>query len=159
MASPLDPDCSLRSQSFTQEYFVKKHQNQIAQYALSRGPLSGAHAEFAAELQLAERNGRRDWCDTLCELHESGLADRAPMEMLWEFAACAPSEYLAGYCVGIMSVRESPSTFADASAEDLVGTAGTRGQAKMRGAALATAFMIAGRPAGYFALGGEGTPT
>lgn len=113
----------------------------IAQYAVASGPFSGAHAEFAAEMRLAENAGHSTWCRTLRELHEDDLAARAPLELLKEFAAAAPSAYLLGYLFGFINVRECPEEYFG-SAESMVRQVGQCKEAGPRGALLGGAFMM-----------------
>lgn len=113
----------------------------IAQYAIARGPYSGAHAEFAAEMRVAEKAGHTSWCRTLRELHEDDLAARAPVELLKEFAAAAPSAYLLGYLFGFINVRESPEQYSS-TAESMVRNASRHTDAGLRGALLGGAFMM-----------------
>ena len=122
----------------------------IAQYAIARSPYSGAHAEFAAEIRLAERAGHSGWCSALRELHQGGLAYRAPIEMLQWFAAAAPSPYLSGYVVGFIDVRESPHQYSGKVefAKSMISESGLHRLASRRGALLGGAFMIVHRPGG-----------
>ena len=114
----------------------------VAQYAIAaRGPFSSAHAEFEAEMRLATKAGHTSWCRTLRELHEDDLAARAPLDLLKEFAAAAPSEYLLGYLFGFINVRESPEQYSY-TAESMVRQVSLRKEAGLRGALLGGAFMM-----------------
>ena len=131
-----------------------------AQHELPRSlrPFSSAHAELEAELRVAERAGRTAWCETFRDLHEMSLAHAAPLVMLIDFAAAAPSEYLTGYLVGILSFREQPSAFAGESAEGLLISIAVESKAAIRGCRLASAFMIGTAPNDCFDGTGEELP-
>lgn len=69
---------------------------------------SGAVAEVESDLLLAVTMGRADWCNTFRDIHDADVAQRAPFELLKDFAHDAPSPLLSGYVLGIMFSRDRP---------------------------------------------------
>ena len=108
---------------------------------------TGAVAEVELELALAATLGRADWCSTFRDIHDADLAQRAPFEMLKEFAHDAPSPLLSGYVLGIMFSRDRPEEL-EVTPGAWVARANRCADPELRGAALGCAFMSAFAGAG-----------
>jgi len=101
---------------------------------------TGALSEVESELMLSARNGGADWCSTFRDIHDGDLAERAPLDMLKQFADEAPSPLLRGYVLGIMFARERPAPIG-MSPRQWASKALTVGDPVLRGMALADAVM------------------
>ena len=112
---------------------------------------TGAVAEVESELALAVTMGRADWCNTLRDIHDADLAQRAPFEMLKEFAHHAPSPLLSGYVLGIMFSRNRPEEL-EIPPGKWVARANRCADLEVRGAVLGCAFMSAFAGAGTLQL-------
>ena len=69
---------------------------------------TGALSEIESELALGMTQGAAAWCNAFRDIHDGDLAQRAPIDMLKEFADGAPSPLLRGYVLGIMFSRKKP---------------------------------------------------
>ena len=57
---------------------------------------TGALSEVESELALGMAKGAGPWCNWFRDIHDGDLAQRAPIDMLKEFADDAPSPLLRG---------------------------------------------------------------
>ena len=98
----------------------------IDQYALAAGQIRRAQAEFVEEMNEAEIFGRSRWCAALRSMQNGDptSAGMVPIEMLKEFATAAPSAYLHGYVLGLLSVCLKPDNFSRESARAMLMEAG-----------------------------------
>jgi len=69
---------------------------------------TGALCDVESELALGMTTGAAAWCNAFRDIHDGDLAQRAPIDMLKEFADDAPSPLLRGYVLGIMFSRKRP---------------------------------------------------
>lgn len=124
----------------THEINIPAKAAQKATYRPFEVRFGGAYSEVESELTLRARNGDADWCNTFRDIHDGDLAERAPVDMLKEFADGAPSPLLRGYVLGIMFARERRRPLGMSPGE-WAAKAMTVDDPAIRGMALADAFM------------------
>lgn len=113
---------------------------EAAPEATYRPRFTGALAEIESELASSASKGDANWCNTFRDIHDGDLAERAPIDMLQEFANEAPSPLLRGYVLGIMFARERRKPLG-MSPVQWAAKAMTVDDPVIRGMALADAFM------------------
>lgn len=99
---------------------------------------TGTLSEVESELALAVRSGRASWCGIFRDIHDADLIERAPFEMLKDFANAAPSPLLQGYVLGVLYARENPE-WPDISRGEWAARANTVDDPAVRGAVLGCA--------------------
>lgn len=131
----------------THEIKIPVEVAQEATYRPFEVRFTGALSEVESELTLSARNGDADWCSTFRDIHDGDLAERAPVDMLKEFADDAPSPLLRGYVLGIMFARGASAGLKSYSA-DFAALAKMADEPELRGMALGCAFMAGLAPEG-----------
>lgn len=130
----------LLGNQMTHEINIPAEFAQEATYQPFEVRFTGALSEVESELTSSARSGYTDWCHTFRDIHDGDLAERAPGDMLKEFADHAPSPLLRGYVLGIMFARERRKPLG-MSPVALAAKAMTVDDPVFRGMALADAFM------------------